>query len=151
MPSPDISMCFWATSALIVRETVSRLDPTICASTCCVGACGIWSAPSRSLISRSRFRDPSRDIKQEFGVLHGDGALGVRFLVHERHFTEEVPLLHDGQDDLATVLCDQHHLHLTGHDNVERIARVVRKQNNLVPRKPLRLEKTREQFQVSFT
>ena len=99
MPSPDISMCFWATSALIVR----------------------------------------------------DGALGERLLVHERHFTEEVPLLHDGKNDLTAILCDQHHLHLTGHDNVERIARVVRKQNNLVPRKPPRLEETREQFQVSLT
>jgi hypothetical protein len=69
---------------------------------------------------------------QEIGVLRGNHVRRARLIVDQRHLPEEVSGAQDRQDDLAAVLADQHHLHLTRQHHVEGVSGVVLEQDDAV-------------------
>jgi len=56
----------------------------------------------------------------------------ARLVVDQRHLTEEIPVAQHREDDLAPVLADEHHLHLAGRNDVQRVSRVVLEENHAV-------------------
>jgi hypothetical protein len=88
---------------------------------------------------------------QQLGILRRDDARRIGLVIHQRHLAEEVALPQQREDDFPSVFGDQHDLHLSGEDDVERVARIVGEEDDAVPRALPRLEKAPEKFQVALS
>ena len=62
---------------------------------------------------------------QEARVVHRDDVGRPWLLVNDGHLAEEAAFSQHREDHLSTVLCDQHHLHLSRGHQIQGVARVI--------------------------
>src|SRR5918993_2668762 len=67
---------------------------------------------------------------QQTGIVHCDHVGRSRLFVDDRHFAKEAAFTKYREDDLAAILCNEHHLDLTGGNQKECVTGIVFEHNH---------------------